>query len=102
MDIEQQNRVKLMALNAMYGQIGPNLLRYTGDVRDGKFIAQIIVFEDTSEGEIDIYQSIGTEIMSNFPEPFIEEEIVRITDLNRLSDIKPLPLFFFCRIVQQF
>ena len=53
----------------LYGWVGPNLIRLTGDFQDDHNRLQFVLFDVVGENEIEDYRCAATEILADFRQP---------------------------------
>ena len=90
------NRLTVIAARCLYGEVGPNLVRFTGEMRDKNVFLQWVVLSNVTEDEIKDYRCVGTEILSHYDE-MIDEEFLTVQTVEEAQSIAPLGNPFFCR-----
>ena len=90
-------RLCMSARRALWGAIGPNLIRFSGEIRENTILLQWIVREETPEDEIEDYRVVGTEILADRCDEQIEEQFVRVADASELETIPALSELFLLR-----
>ena len=98
--MEWDTRLRLSAQRALYGAVGPNLVRFTGEIRQKTIILQWIVLDCADEDEIEAYRVVGTEILADHIDELIDEQFLTIADTRDAKTIPPLNNQFFCRNLQ--
>lgn len=89
--------LRLSAQRALYGSVGPNLVRFTGEIRDKTIVLQWLILNTAGEDEIEDYRIVGTEIVADYVDERIEEQFLKIARLGEANTISPLSNQFFCR-----
>ena len=89
--------LRLSAQRALYGSVGPNLVRFSGEIRDKTIILQWVILNTAGEDEIEDYRIVGTEVVADYIDERIEEQFLTIERLGEANTISPLSNQFFCR-----
>lgn len=90
--------LQLTAANILYGYVGSSLLRYSLEIKNSKLKTQVIILDSVNENEIEEYSILATEIFSQYMLDGIEEDVIKISSISELKDIKPeLSVKVFCR-----
>jgi hypothetical protein len=95
--INSDAHLRLSAQRALFGAAGPNLVRFTGEVRDNVIFLQWLVFNEANEDEIEDYRVVGTEIVADHVDEHVDEQFLKIDRLEDAKAIPPLANQFFCR-----
>ena len=90
-------RLLMSASQALLGALGPNLIRFSGEIRDKTVTLQWIIREGTPEGEIEDYRVVGTEILANYYDEQIEEEFINVAVASEMESIPALSNLFLLR-----
>ena len=76
MDENAPGRLLLAAQRALVGNITPNLRSFSVE-KDGRTLRTLAVFaEDPTVDEIELMQCVGTEIIADFVDALITEDVV--------------------------
>ena len=87
--------LQLFASNALYGEVGPNLVRLTGELRGKTVLLQWVLLDAASEDEVEDYRCASTEILANYYDEMIEEEFIRVAEIGGAQAIEPLAVRLF-------
>ena len=66
--------LKLSIQGALIGAVTPNLAAVTCGLRDNTILIQAYFDGPVTEEDIERIQVVGTEVIADFPEPFLIEE----------------------------
>ncbi len=97
MTLSPDARLQLSAQRALYGAVGPSLVRFTGEIKERTILLQWVVLSGSTEGEIENYRVAGSEIVADYLDETIEEQFLTVSKLNDANLIPPLRNHFFCR-----
>jgi hypothetical protein len=86
----------MSAHRALYGEVGPSLVRFTGEYRENTVYLQWVLLDSATEDEIEDYRCVGTEIIADYADAMIEEEFVSVSSPGNARQIAPLTNPFFC------
>ena len=89
--------LQLSASNALYGEVGPNLVRLTGEFRDNTVVLQWVLLSPATEDEVEDYRCASTGIIADYSDALMEEDFVRVADFGNAHATKPLPVGIFSR-----
>lgn len=75
------------ALSALYGLATSTLVRVTVEYNANKLYVQTILLASSSEADVDNLQAFSTELLSNFYDAVLDEEIVFVREPAEASGI---------------
>ena len=87
----------LSAQRALWGAVGPNLISFSGEVRDKKIFLQFVVLDEIPDDEIDDYQCVGTEILADYIDEDIDEKFIKVATEPQAREVPHLAELFFLR-----
>jgi hypothetical protein len=81
----------------LYGWVGPNLIRLTGDFQDDHIRLQFVLFDAVGEDEIEDYRCAATEILADFQTATMTEDFIVVASLSACKELHELPVRIFSR-----